>query len=88
MVRLSGQRLRKVAYMRYINELKEGMNVSEIYLCKVKNIFKTKAGKTYYSMLLQDKTGVIEFETSAAPTMNITGAGTVKKTYNGNILNK
>ena len=46
--------------MRYINELKEGMNVSEIYLCKGKNIFKTKAGKTYYSMLLQDKTGVID----------------------------
>ena len=30
-----------------------------------------------------DKTGVIEFETTAAPTMNITGFGTVKKTYNG-----
>ena len=30
-----------------------------------------------------DATGVIEFETSTAPTMNITGAGTVKKTYNG-----
>ena len=30
-----------------------------------------------------DATGVIEFGTSAAPTMNITGAGTVKKTYNG-----
>ena len=30
-----------------------------------------------------DATGVIEFETSAAPTMNITGRGTVKKTYNG-----
>ena len=30
-----------------------------------------------------DATGVIEFETSTAPTMNITGFGTVKKTYNG-----
>lgn len=36
--------------MRYINELREGDNVSEVYLCKVKNIAKTKAGKTYYSM--------------------------------------
>ncbi len=46
--------------MRYISELREGDNVAEIYLCKVKNIAKTKAGKTYYSMILQDKTGVID----------------------------
>ena len=45
--------------MRYINELREGDNVSEVYLCKVKNIAKTKAGKTYYSMILQDKTGLL-----------------------------
>ena len=30
-----------------------------------------------------DATGVVEFETSSAPTMNITGAGTIKKTYSG-----
>ena len=30
-----------------------------------------------------DATGVVEFNTSSAPTMNITGAGTVKKTYYG-----
>ena len=29
-----------------------------------------------------DETGVIEFNTTAAPTMDITGAGTVKKTSN------
>ncbi|MDO4976355.1 MAG: HD domain-containing protein [Eubacteriales bacterium] len=46
--------------MRYIGDLREGDNVAEIYLCKVKNIAKTKAGKTYYSMILQDKTGVID----------------------------
>ncbi len=46
--------------MRYINELREGDHVSEIYLCKLKNIAKTKAGKTYYSLALQDKTGVID----------------------------
>ncbi len=46
--------------MRYINELKEGDNVADIYLCKMKNIAKTKAGKTYYSMILQDKTGMID----------------------------
>jgi len=46
--------------MRYIGELREGDNVGEIYLCKQKNIAKTKAGKTYYSMILQDKTGMID----------------------------
>ena len=30
-----------------------------------------------------DATGVVEFNTSSAPTMSITGAGTVKKTYSG-----
>ena len=46
--------------MRYIGELREGDNVADIYLCKMKNIAKTKAGKTYYSMILQDKTGMID----------------------------
>lgn len=46
--------------MRYIGELREGENVSGIYLCKSKNIAKTKAGKTYYSLILQDKTGIID----------------------------
>lgn len=54
------EKARKETYMRYINELREGDNVSDVYLCKVKNIAKTKAGKTYYSMILQDKTGVID----------------------------
>ena len=42
------EKARKETYMRYINELREGDNVSDVYLCKVKNIAKTKAGKTYY----------------------------------------
>lgn len=46
--------------MRYIQEFREGDNISDIYLCKSKNIAKTKAGKTYYSLILQDKTGVID----------------------------
>ena len=46
--------------MRYINELREGDNVSEVYLCKHKTIAKTKAGKTYYNLIMQDKTGVID----------------------------
>ncbi len=46
--------------MNYINELRDGEMVSEIYLCKNKVVAKTKAGKTYYSMQLQDKTGIID----------------------------
>ncbi len=46
--------------MRYIGELREGERVSEVYLCKQKVVAKTKAGKTYYSLILQDKTGVID----------------------------
>lgn len=31
--------------MRYINELREGDNVSEVYLCKVKKYCEDKSGK-------------------------------------------
>ena len=40
--------------------LKSGDIVSDIYLCKTKQTLKTKAGKNYYSMLLQDKTGTVD----------------------------
>lgn len=43
--------------MRYINELRESDQVSEIYLCATKQVLKTRAGKTYYSMILQDRSG-------------------------------
>lgn len=46
--------------MRYIKDLKSGDNVSEIYLCKNKQAMKSKAGKTYYSLSLQDKTGILD----------------------------
>ncbi|MBS5931400.1 MAG: HD domain-containing protein [Clostridiales bacterium] len=46
--------------MRYINELREGEMLSETYLCKSKQSLKTKAGKSYYSLLLQDKTGTLD----------------------------
>lgn len=46
--------------MRYINDLREGDMLSGIYLCKNKQNLKTKAGKSYYSMLLQDKTGTVD----------------------------
>ena len=46
--------------MNYIKELRDGEMVSEIYLCKNKVVAKTKAGKTYYSLQLQDKTGTVD----------------------------
>ncbi len=46
--------------MHYINELRDGEMISEVYLCKNKVVAKTKAGKSYYSMQLQDKTGIID----------------------------
>lgn len=46
--------------MNYIGELREGDMISEVYLCKSKQDLKTKAGKSYYSMLLQDRTGTVD----------------------------
>ena len=46
--------------MHYIEEYQEGNKFYGIYLCKTKQILKTKAGKTYYSLILQDKTGTID----------------------------
>lgn len=46
--------------MRYIQELREGERVSQIYLCKNKITATTKAGKNYYSLTLQDKTGTLD----------------------------
>lgn len=46
--------------MKYIETLREGERLSEIYLCKTKQVAKTKMGKTYYSLMLQDKTGVVD----------------------------
>ena len=42
--------------MRYIDTLREGDRVSEVYLCRQKQTFMTKAGKPYDSLILQDKT--------------------------------
>lgn len=46
--------------MRYIDGLKEGMRISEVYLCKNKQIAQTKNGKDYGNLVLQDKTGTID----------------------------
>jgi len=46
--------------MRYLSELKENEQIIEHYLCKQKQSLKTRTGKTYYSLKLQDKTAVID----------------------------
>lgn len=39
---------------------REGMHISDVYLCKNKQIALTKAGKEYGNLVLQDKTGTID----------------------------
>ena len=46
--------------MRYIEDLREEMTINEIYFCRKKQELLTKAGKTYYSLTLQDKTGNLD----------------------------
>ena len=46
--------------MNYINTLREGDNISEVYFCKQKVVAQSKNGKTYYSLVLQDKTGTLD----------------------------
>lgn len=46
--------------MKYIDSLKEGMRISEVYLCKTKQIALTKSGKEYGNLVLQDKTGTVD----------------------------
>ena len=46
--------------MKYIETLREGERVSEVYLVKFKQAALTKAGKSYDNVILQDKTGTID----------------------------
>lgn len=46
--------------MIYLADVKEGERIQEVYLCVTKQVLKTRAGKTYYSMTLQDKSGSID----------------------------
>lgn len=45
--------------MQYIDEFMEDDRIVDHYLCKSKKSLKSKTGKTYYSLMLQDKTGQI-----------------------------
>lgn len=46
--------------MKYINELKEGESVMEHYLCKSRVSMKSRTGKNFLSLKLQDKTGIVD----------------------------
>ena len=46
--------------MRYIDSFREGMHISDVYLCKNRQIALTKNGKEYGNLVLQDKTGTID----------------------------
>lgn len=46
--------------MNYLKDYREGEKFIGTYLCKQKQALKTKAGKTYYSLILQDKTGTAD----------------------------
>ncbi|MCL1843352.1 MAG: HD domain-containing protein [Defluviitaleaceae bacterium] len=46
--------------MRYIKDLRENERVIEHYLCKKKESRESRAGKTFLSLKLQDKTGIID----------------------------
>ena len=46
--------------MQLINTLRDGDRVRSIYLCRQKTEAKTKVGKDYFSLTLQDRTGSID----------------------------
>jgi 3'-5' exoribonuclease len=45
--------------MKYIETLREGEHIGEVYLCKKKQSMVTKNGKPYDNLTLQDKTGLL-----------------------------
>ena len=46
--------------MKYIESLREGERINEVYLCKFKQAALTKAGKPYDNVILQDKPGTLD----------------------------
>lgn len=46
--------------MKYIETLREGERVGDIYLCKYRQSAVAKNGKVYENVILQDKTGTID----------------------------
>ena len=46
--------------MKFIETLREGERLNDVYLCKYKQSAVTKNGKPYENLILQDKTGTID----------------------------
>lgn len=46
--------------MKFIETLRKGERINEIYLCKFKQAALTKSGKPYDNVILQDKTGTLD----------------------------
>jgi len=46
--------------MRFIEDFKEDDRIIAHYLCKQKTSLKSRSGKTYLSLKLQDKTGIVD----------------------------
>lgn len=46
--------------MKFIETLREGEKIQEVYLCKQKTVAMTKTGKEYENVILQDKTGSLD----------------------------
>ena len=46
--------------MRYIETLREGERIQEIYLCRQRTTAMTKTGKEYENVILQDETGSLD----------------------------
>ena len=46
--------------MKFIETLREGERLNDVYLCKYKQSAVTKNGKPYENVILQDKTGTID----------------------------
>lgn len=46
--------------MKYLKDYREGDRVAGVYLCKHKQAAVTKNGKSYFNVILQDKTGTMD----------------------------
>ena len=63
--------------MKYIETLREGERISEIYLCKYKQAAVTKAGKPYENVIFQDKTGTLDAKIWDPGSVGIDDFGTL-----------
>lgn len=57
--------------MRYIETLREGERIQEIYLCRQRTTAMTKTGKEYENVILQDKTGSLDAKIWGPHSMGI-----------------